>query len=104
MAKSVGIKPVLEFGEKPEGGIIELTNSSGLIAASDVTENCEGKMVLGEGLVLREAVEKAKAIGAKGVICYGINYRDWRDSTKSPDGFYLAILGGFGVKTLDHDN
>ena len=91
MAESKNLKPVLVFGgEIPD---VETVNN--------FDETCEGKVIKWDGLVLQEMIEKAKVLGAKGVVAYGINYRDYRELLKSGDEFPVAILGGFGVKNID---
>lgn len=81
-------------------------DNKAVLTDKEIDENCRGKVVVGGSLVTAEAIKKAVAVGARGVVVGGFDDEDLRDFlghdlgvaiTGSEElGVTLVVTEGFG--------
>lgn len=63
-----------------------------------------GKIIVGGALVTSDTIEKALAIGVKGLVCGGINFHETQGWTEGSDiGLTIVATEGYGFHPLGED-
>lgn len=98
LIKSSGItvRGVFGHGEDSEGEIIVLTGNDQPLGVDVVDEKVRGKILVGGFLTSLEAVKKAEALLASGVVCGGVNLDIL---PKTP--LTILVTEGFGQVSLN---
>ncbi len=100
-------------GKEREGVIKVLGNPGELVGTRHLTADFTGKIMVGGGLIMKEALEKARAIGVAGIISGGVNAEDYKATAGgewfpvrkrwSDIGLTLIITEGYGAVPVGED-
>lgn len=101
------VQGIFGIGGETHGEIkIVVGDKSDVLTDKEITEDCNGKVIVGGSMVTAEAIKKAAKIGAAGIVVGGFDDKDLRDFlgydigvaiTGSEEiGVTLVVTEGFG--------
>lgn len=93
---AVHVRGVWAVGESNDGEIMVLAEFNEPLESTKITPQVRGKLIVGGSFVSNEAVQKAAALGAVGIVCGGIN-AGCLVSAEPGRKFGLVITEGFGT-------
>ncbi len=105
------IQGIFGVGGETRGEMLRISDSAqDVLTPEDIGDECRGKILIGGSLVTADAVKKAIAVGARGIVVGGIDDRDLKGFlgydigvaiTGSEDiGLTLIITEGFGKMAM----
>lgn len=95
---------VFGTGPEREGFLHLLGKKDDLIIKRQVQESCEGKILTGGSLFLKESISAAVSGGACGLITGGINASDFKAMAEGGDmGLSVVVCEGFGAVPIGGD-
>jgi hypothetical protein len=91
-------------GKERDGTIKVVAGPSEFLLPQHIDADSSGKIVVGGAVLERATIEKALTVGVHGIICGGINHRDYLSLGVSSDvGLTVLITEGFGTFRLGDD-
>ncbi len=91
-------------GKERDGTIKVVAGQNEFLLPQHINADCAGKIVVGGALLERATLEKALTIGVHGIVCGGINHRDFLSLGVSSDvGLTVLITEGYGTFPLGQD-
>lgn len=93
---AVHVRGVWAMGESNDGEILVLASYGEPLESSKITPQVRGKLIVGGSFVSNEAVQKAAALGAVGIVCGGLN-DGCSAQAEAGRKFGLMITEGFGT-------
>lgn len=94
------------FGSgRQRGGILRiLDNKNDLISAKSISDKDNEHILVGKGLIYKEAISAAISKGVSGIITGGVNVKDYKGMAGSTDvGVSLIVCEGFGLVPVGKD-
>ena len=94
----------VSIGKEREGMITVIADAKDFILPATIKADYTGKILVGGALLDRGALEKATALGVKGVITGGIHHKDFQALGAGGDiGINLMVTEGFGICPMGAD-
>ncbi len=85
------------LGKRTKGKIKKIAGEDEPVLPQLLNGEMEDAILFGGAYVVPEAVEKAQALGAAGIIVGGMPYRDFARRRTSDEAFPIIVTEGFGI-------
>jgi len=91
-------------GKERDGAIKVVAGQTEFLLPQHISADCSGKIIVGGAVLERATIEKALTVGVHGIVCGGINQRDFLSLGVSSDvGLSVLITEGYGNFALGTD-
>ena len=104
------VRGILGVGHERSGIVHNLALDGGFILPSQIDSHAKGHILCGGGLISKDAIAKACAVGVNGIIAGGIHARDFKSvggmiggESMTDIGTTLLIIEGFGRLSFGSD-
>lgn len=95
-------KGVFGIGRERFGTIRLAGKRDEFLLPQHLDAECVGKIVVGGALLTGDTIEKALAIGVKGIVTGGINFHETLGWAEGSDvGISIVVTGGYGLHPID---
>lgn len=96
-------KGVTGFGGQRFGRVKYIGKGSDILLPQDLTADSTDKIVIGGALSTADTIEKAVAIGVRGIVTGGINFHETMGWGMRELGITVVVLEGFGFHHIGRD-
>jgi hypothetical protein len=94
----------VSVGRQREGLITVIAKPKEFILPTAINAESQGRILVGGALIEKAALEKAVTIGVKGIVCGGVNFREFQHLRGSLDiGITMIITEGYGNLPIGED-
>lgn len=98
------VKGPISSGKERDGSLKIACGPEEFLLPQNIDASSAGKILVGGAILERSAIEKALTVGVHGIICGGINHRDYLSLGVSSDvGLTVLITEGFGTFPMGGD-
>lgn len=98
------IAGVVGAGRERFGSLKVIGKNNEFLLPQHLDSSCVGKIVVGGAIVTSDTIEKALAIGVKGVVTGGINFHETLGWTEGSDiGLTIVALEGYGFHPISEE-
>jgi hypothetical protein len=98
------VRGVIGVGKTRFGNLKVIGKQNEFLLPQHLDSSTVGKIVVGGALVTEDTIEKALAIGVRGLVCGGINFQETLGWSEGSDiGLTIVATEGYGLHPLGED-